>query len=150
MESEWIRKRFEQSEEDEAGRQLRNKWEANAAAAYDSMFDNLKGQVEADVTSYNRLFSARPECKATFENTSDGFRVEVKQKAARVKKKHGTTVIGIEYVLPNREGIISPGTFDHLDTAPNERGDICYKHKTGFLTDVSQASELVLDRILCN
>jgi hypothetical protein len=152
MESEWIHRRFKKSQEREADEKLQGQRAQNAAAAFNSMFDNLKGQVEADIGTYNRFFLARPECKATFDSTVDGFRVEVRQKAVRVRKENGATVIDVEYIDTSRRelGVLSPGNFSHVEVVSGDNGNIGYKHKDEFLADAKDVSERILDWVLCN
>jgi len=150
MGTEWINERFKRYQDRIRKEAQERQWVENATAKYASLFDRLKNQVGIDIENYNRLFASnREECRALFSETPDGFRVEVGPKAVRVTKNSGTTVIGIEYVSTDRPGVTSGGGSDHLDVAPDDQGNIRYRHKAGALDDVNQASERILDPILC-
>lgn len=141
---DWIQRRFQEHQQKVSADKRRQELQENARASYDAFFHRLKQRVERDVAAYNSLWQEE-DCKASFAAAADSFTVmRNKNLRLHVKKNAGTTVINIERSVINVFPI-----FDTIEIAPDEQGNICYKHGNAFLCEVSEASEAVLSDFLC-
>jgi len=149
MADDWVQRRFNRYQERLAAEKRKLQSEQNAQASYDAFFDRLKKRVEEDVATYNHLFTDQ-ECHADFKATRDGFTVTRGDRARRNSPvlsvtKNGGAVIGIKMEVVD----VIP-SFDSMEIAPDENGEVCYKHAKRFLRDECEASEAILNRLLCS
>jgi hypothetical protein len=147
MADDWVKQRLKKFEEKTAADHQRQNWNHKAIARYDTMFDELKERVRADVEAYNKVFASHRQCAASFAPDGSGFRVSCQMGGmiAFVKRDNGQ-IISIGW---GHDPMMRAEKSDTLEIVADDQGDVRYKHKKGFLADVSEASELILDPVLC-
>jgi len=150
MADRWIRERFENYQAKLAAQQQREEWNHKARTSYDAQFDLLKSRVGEDVKTYNELFAQHKDCIAKFVAEFQGkntFIVECARKGKNVMvEKVGFPIIKAYWnishgVSPERSGV--------LEIAADDEGAVRFKHFEEFLPDVSDASKVILDSVLC-
>jgi hypothetical protein len=146
MTENWVQDRFKKYNERIKKEKLEAQWRQNALASYDSIFEELSRRVERDLIPYNRSFAQVQNCAAKMSSVPDGFEVACAHRAAIVTKVNDSTVIKISWGAEDRMGTME---HDKFEVEPDKEGNIRLKHQGNFLRDYSDASEVVLDRILC-
>lgn len=150
MDSSWINDRFKRYQANVARQRAQATFRSNALNAYNSKFDALKTQVNADVDTYNMFFGQHAEhqhCRAGFETTNDGFRVDVGPNAVRVMRVPGgtTTIIDVRYV-----GSTDFNRNEHIEVTPDEQGNLLYRFNDNKqLLTAQEASRVLLEQIFC-
>lgn len=145
MHSQWLNGRYERYRAQQDKARLREQGKINAITSFDSRFESLKYQVKEDVQTYNAMFSQYAidgKCRAGLEQTTEGYIVSVGVNSVQVSKRPSSTVIALEFL---NTGAIR---HDSLEVVADEDGKVKYEHD-GKLLDDNQASEVILDPILC-
>jgi hypothetical protein len=147
MADDWVKQRLKTFEDNIAAGDQRQSWNQKAMARYDAMFDELKERVRADVEAYNKVFASHRQCAASFAPDGSGFRVscQIAGMIAFVKREKGQ-IISIGW---GHDPMMRTEKSDTLEIVADDQGDVRYMHKKDLLADVSQASELILDPVLC-
>jgi hypothetical protein len=146
MPDKWIQDRFDKFQAKLAADQQRQQWNNKARQSYDAHFDALKSRVEQDIDAYNQLFSKVQDCKATFIPAHEnGFAAACKGNRVLLEKTN-SSIIKIYW----GGGLgIAPDKSDTLEIVADDVGEVRYKHGKTFLADVSDASQMILDPVLC-
>ena len=139
MPENWIGQRYKSHQKRIADEEQKKTWQTNAQRTYPSMFERLQQRVEADVNENNRLF----ENKLKFHSDGDGFLVTDKNGlTAEVARALPGTVIQIERFVEGKK------VADHIDVIPDDKGNIRYRHNGKILDDVSDASEIIIGKLI--
>ncbi len=148
MPDRWIHERFEKFQTKIAAEQQREQWDHKAKASYDAQFDALKARVDEDIKTYNQLFSKNKECAATFQpEYRGGFAAACSARGKTVSvEKTNSPVIKI---YRGGDFAIPPEKSDMLEIVTDDHGNIRYKHGKDLLGGVSDASQIILDPVLC-
>lgn len=140
--SEWVRRRLELYQQRQADEKQSHSWQEKVTASYSAKFDALARQIASDVEQYNEAFPLRHPCRATINGDAGQIAISTPSKTVIISKAGGN-VIQLKYVLGRKEN------HDYLEVASDPAGNVWYLHAERFLASYEDASELILDQILC-
>jgi hypothetical protein len=145
MSQDWIEKRFDKWKSNNQEWERRHALDSKAAEASDAWFQKLIDQIKEDLAIYNERFQA---CVCDFYPQTHGFQLVRRAPSRRltVTKRPGETIVKLELTGDKDHARRS----DVLELKTDYRtGAIYFSHGERRLRDVSEASEVVLDHVIC-
>ena len=146
MADDWVQQRFKKRKERLAEEAHKRRLNADVRASYDAMFQDLKDRIQKDVLVYNALFSS-DDCVVDLRGNGREYWVHRKGDTLVTVTMSEGSVIQVRY--GNSRLLSDESSFDRLEIATDPNDRIRFKHKNEFLSDVSEAAERILDRVLC-
>lgn len=142
--SDWIGKRVRERRERLANERLAMQHRENARSSYDAMVQHLRDTVGSYIQVNNQAFQGEDSCKAVFtQENNGGFCIVRGEMTLKVNKNEGTMI-----TFETASTSDSMPVYGALEVAPDKSGNIRFKNKEDFL-DLEQATELLLDKVLC-
>jgi hypothetical protein len=146
MADDWVLRRFAAFQDKQEAKEKRQRWDNKATASYDAMYHALAERVEKDVETYNGLFSAHGRCRANFVSDGSGFSVSCDELPMKVNATPTPPVIKLDWIKDRFSRPVKSAT---LEIVADDSGNVRYKAGQKLLADLSEASEIVLESVLC-
>lgn len=140
--SEWVERRLQLYRQKQSEEKQRQFWQQKASAIYPAQFDALQEQIASDVNQYNEGYPLLHQCRATVHREVGKIAISTHEKHVIVSKADAN-VIQLKYILGTKE------TQEYLEVTSDTAGNVRYRQGERLLASHENASELILDRILC-
>jgi hypothetical protein len=143
--NDWLQRKRQDLDKRAGDSARRKMFESNAMDSVPAMFQGLEDRVREDIDEYERQFG-KTLTLSRKENTS--FTVSDSQDWRTMNSVSASisgrgTVIAIKHATGTNTKLD-----DKIDVAADEVGVVRFRHKERFLSDVSEASQIVLERIV--